>query len=322
MEDRCLLAGYSVTNMVFPGGYMYVDSAINNLAQVAGRGVVPGVMDHAVVWQNGSIIDLDPQQLHGTSYAIDLTNPAQPERRPGRRRCRQRRCLPLGRRDHVRHRDLAYAPITAAGRSRSVTPAWWPVVITPAEIPARITPSSGPTGNHNHVLDQGELQDLNSVIPTATVSAAEDIIDASGRGDHRKVVADAYVTVQGGGQQWRAFLLTDHERQRGVRFRVEVADLGTLPGAVETQASAINDVGQVAGYSGAQRVPLAERCHDESRPVEQGDSRPPAINHGGQVVGHAFGSSGGQESAWIWTGSGKHQGPQRPDPHELGVDLV
>ena len=69
MEDRCLLAGYSVTNMVFPGGYMYVDSAINNLRRSPVGVSFPGVMDHAVVWQNGSIIDLDPQQLHGTSFA-------------------------------------------------------------------------------------------------------------------------------------------------------------------------------------------------------------------------------------------------------------
>src|SRR5262249_44338706 len=32
-------------------------------------------------------------------------------------------------------------------------------------------------------------------------------------------------------------------------------------------------------------------------------SAPDAINHGGQVVGFANGS-GGQQSAWIWTGSG------------------
>ena len=35
-------------------------------------------MNNAVVWQNGSIINLDPQQLHGISDAIDLTNPANP----------------------------------------------------------------------------------------------------------------------------------------------------------------------------------------------------------------------------------------------------
>ena len=60
VEDRCLLSSYSVTDMTFPGGYLIEAAAINNLGQVAGRGSAPNFAS-AVIWQNGSIVPLDPQ---------------------------------------------------------------------------------------------------------------------------------------------------------------------------------------------------------------------------------------------------------------------
>ena len=43
VEDRCLLSGYTVTDLTFPGGYMIAAGAVNSLGQVAGRGIVlPG----------------------------------------------------------------------------------------------------------------------------------------------------------------------------------------------------------------------------------------------------------------------------------------
>src|SRR5262249_31749894 len=137
--------------------------------------------------------------------------------------------------------------------------------------------------NHNHILDQGELQDLNSVIPTPTISAAEDIVDASGTGDHREVVADAAVNGQEGGQEWRAFLLTDLN-DNGVFDSGEVTDLGTLPKAVETQSSAINDVGQVAGYSGKNAFRWQNGVMTSLGQFNRGTPVPQAINHGGQEV--------------------------------------
>src|SRR5262249_10766039 len=71
---RCLLSSYNIPDLTFPGGHLLTASAINSLGQVAGRGTGSGV-NNAVVWQNGAIINLDPQQLHGVSAAIELTNP-------------------------------------------------------------------------------------------------------------------------------------------------------------------------------------------------------------------------------------------------------
>jgi probable HAF family extracellular repeat protein len=300
-EDRCLLSGYSITDLTFPGGYLIAAGAVNGLGQVAGRGIASGV-NNAVVWQNGSITNLDPQQLHGISYAIDLTNPANPND-----------VQVVGEAGNGNVFLWVGGTMYDTGISHSATYGGWSLAISNSGVVAGgYHPGGDPSqnhafvwtdGNHNHVLDQGELQDLNSVIPSATISAAEDVIDASGAGDHRKVVADAYVTVAGGGQQWRAFLLTDLD-DNGVFASGEVADLGTLPRAVETQASAINDVGQVAGYSGANAFRWQNGVMTSLGQLNKETPIPQAINHGGQVVGLAFGS-GGQESAWIWTGSGK-----------------
>jgi uncharacterized membrane protein len=303
VEDRCLLSSYNVTDLTFPGGYLYAAGAVNNQGQVAGRGIVPGVMDNAVVWQNGSIINLDPQQVHGVSYAIDLTNPANPS-------------------DLQVVGDMGDVFLWVGGTMydtgipHSAVYAGWSLAISNSGVVAGgYHPGGDPSqnhafvwtdGNHNHVLDQGELQDLNSVIPTATISAAEDIIDASGTGDHRKVVADAYVTVAGGGQQWRAFLLTDLN-DNGVFDSGEVTDLGTLHKAVETQAFAINDVGQVAGYSGSDAF-VWQAPNGPFTDLGQFAKRgwlaplPGSINHSGEVVGHVNGTGGGSR-AWVQSGS-------------------
>jgi uncharacterized membrane protein len=307
VEDRCLLSGYNITDLTFPGGYQYAAGAVNNLGQVAGRGIVPGVMDNAVVWQNGSIINLDPQQLHGVSYAIDLTNPANPSD-----------LQVVG--DWATNGDVFLwvgGTMYDTGIPYSPAYAGWSLAISNSGVVAGGYHPGGDPGqshafvwtdaNHNHLLDQGELQDLNSVIPTATISAAEDIIDASGPGDHRKVTADAYVTVAGGGQQWRAFLLTDLN-DNGVFDPGEVTDLGTLRKGVETQSFAINDAGQVAGYSGsdafvwqAPNGPFTDLFQFAKRgwlaPI------PGAINHGGEVVGHVNGT-GGVTRAWVQSGNG------------------
>jgi probable HAF family extracellular repeat protein len=302
VEDRCLLSSYTVTDLTFPGGYLIAAGAVNNLGQVAGRGVASG-LNNAVVWQSGSIINLDPQQLHGISYAIDLTNPANAS-------------------DVQVVGDMGNGDVFLwvggtmydTGIPSSANPGWQLAISNSRVVAGGYHPSSDPSqthafvwtdGNNNHVADPGELQDLNSIIPNSTFSAAEDISDGIGSGDHKKVVADALVTVPGGGQQWRAFLLTD-QNDNGFASGVVVTDLGTLPKGGTTQASAVNDVGQVTGSSGASAFRWQNGVMTNIGQLNRETPAPGAINHSGQTVGFATGSSG-QMSAWVWTGSGKIQ---------------
>ena len=40
MEARCLLSGYSITSLTYPGGHLVTAGAINKLGQVAGQAVI------------------------------------------------------------------------------------------------------------------------------------------------------------------------------------------------------------------------------------------------------------------------------------------
>jgi probable HAF family extracellular repeat protein len=292
--------------MTFPGGYLIAAGAINNLGQVAGRGVVPGVMDHAVVWQNGSIKDLDPQQLHGTSFATDLTNPL------------------LG-----HEADVQVVGTTGTGNaflwvggtmydtsipnSNGNIDGWGLAISNSGLVAGGYHPNGDASQTHaylwrdtgpspNHVLDPGELQDLNGLFPNATESVAEGVIDATSTVAHGQIVANALVPVQGGGQQWRAYLLTD-QNNNGFVSGVGVTDLGALGKAAGATAGAINDVGQVVGSSGANAFRWQNGVMSNLGQLDKDAAEARAINSGGSVVGTAH-SSFAYFRAFVWTGTG------------------
>jgi probable HAF family extracellular repeat protein len=99
-----------------------------------------------------------------------------------------------------------------------------------------------------------------------------------------------------------------------------VTDLGTLPGGGTTQAFAVNNVGQVAGYSGANAFRLQNGVMTNLGQLNRETPVPQAINHSGQVVGLATGS-GGQMSAWVWTGSGNIKDLNSMIPKKTGWTL-
>src|SRR5262249_38981504 len=159
--------------------------AINNLGQVAGKGSAPG-FDNAVVWLNGSIKNLDPQQIYGGSEAIDLTDPADADA------------------DKVKvvgytgqHNVFLWEGGTMYDTAISVSTYFgWDLAISDSgAVAGGYHPGGDPGqdhafvwvdgGDHNHIVDPGELQDLHGLIAngSATQSGANDIIDASGPGD-------------------------------------------------------------------------------------------------------------------------------------------
>lgn len=316
VEDRCLLSGYNVSALTYTGGYLITAAAINNLGQVAGRGSYPA--NNAVVWQNGTITNLDPQQRHGAlSYALDLTDPA-----PGHeadvqvvgataRSATTNGDVFLWAGGTMYDTSIPYSnpgfggPALAISNSGVVAGGYQPGVDS-TQSHAYIWSDGKSDGVKDHVLDPGELQDLNGVFPNAASSVAEDVIDASGPGDHLKVVANAYVPTQGGGMQWRAYLLTDRN-DNGFASGVGIQDLGTLRGGGTTLGIAINDMGQIAGGSGSDAFRWQNGVMTDLGQLSHYGAGSNAINHGGQVVGAASGPLGPATRAWIWTGSGKIQ---------------
>jgi probable HAF family extracellular repeat protein len=296
VEDRRLLSSYTVTDMTFPGGYLIEAAAINDLGQVAGRGSAPNFAS-AVIWQNGSITPLDPQP-NGGSEAIDLTNPGNAADVKVVGYTGPKTVFIW---DHGTMYDTSLSESTYFG---------WDLAISNSGVVAGgYHPGGDQNQNHayvwkdinnNHQVDAGEFQDLHSLIAngSATQSSATDIVDASGPGDHRKVLVDAIVPAPGGDLQRRAFLLTENDLR--VFDSAHVTDLNPLPGAPFAQAVAINDVGQVAGISD-----IAFRWQNgvvtNLGQLNGVTGRPGAINHGGQIVGA---TSEVLERAWVWTGNG------------------
>jgi hypothetical protein len=118
-----------------------------------------------------------------------------------------------------------------------------------------------------------------------------------------QVVADA--TVAGHGWQ-SAFVLTDLNDDGDFLDAGEKTALASKGG--ETQAFTINDVGQVAGYTGGNAVIWQNGAITKKLgQFNKGTPIPSGINHGGQVVGSGGGASGLDVRAWVWTGSGSIQ---------------
>jgi probable HAF family extracellular repeat protein len=83
----------------------------------------------------------------------------------------------------------------------------------------------------------------------------------------------------------------------------KMTDLGTLPGGTSSSATALNDAGQIVGWSetdGARRAFLWENGHMSMLPLIGGnESRAVGINHKSQIIGwSAKANIGGHAVLW------------------------
>jgi hypothetical protein len=169
--------------------------------------------------------------------------------------------------------------------------------------------------NGDHVVQSAEFQDLHDLLTTDSLgdSIATAVIDPTPAVPHLQVVANT--TVKGGGWQ-SAFLLTDLNDDGDF---LDAREKTALASSGETQAFAINDVGEVAGFTGGNAVIWQNGVVTNNLgQFKRGTPIPTGINHAGQVVGWAIGADKLNSLAWVWTGSAKIQDLNNLIPNKPG----
>jgi probable HAF family extracellular repeat protein len=63
LEDRCLLSTYTLTDLGTLGGASSYAYGLNNAGQVVGVAQLANLQQHAFVWDNGVMTDLDPNDF-------------------------------------------------------------------------------------------------------------------------------------------------------------------------------------------------------------------------------------------------------------------
>jgi probable HAF family extracellular repeat protein len=275
LEDRALLATmYALTDLGTLGGgstaYAY---DINEAGQVAGYATTASLKYHAFLWTDGVMTDLGTLPTGSTSQAFGLNNNGQ---------------------------VVGYAfDGSAAGGARNHAFLWEDSVMAdlfpePAHSVANAVNDHGQVvGQHNlnrpYLWEDGDFIELGGFGGSSSFGYALDINNAG------QVVGSSPVNNGSDGLAQHAFLWEDGA----------MIDLGNLPGLPDSRAHAINELGDVVGfstffdeettdeiyesflYSGGQMIDLGvpgnlNRAHD--------------INDSGQIVG--WSSSG----AYIYEG--------------------
>jgi uncharacterized membrane protein len=141
------------------------------------------------------------------------------------------------------------------------------------------------TSSHAFVMDPATGSSTEIVVPFASTPS---LLEA-GMNNHGDVVGSVIVrTVRDAEGQHavsHAFLWTYTTRT--------AIDLGTLPGAESSRASAINDAGQIVGESGGHPFYWNPTTHT-MRALDDRDGSASSVNNHAQAVG----SAGGR--AWVW----------------------
>ena len=153
--------------------------------------------------------------------------------------------------------------------------------------------SAGP--DRAFVWDQAHgVRDLNGLVPSGL---GAELRYASAVNSQGQIVANGF-----NGSTEYAYLLSDKNGDGDFLDSNEVTDLGRLPGATSASASAINDVGQVAGQSGADAFRWKNGNMKDLGHPKFGPAWPSGINLTGYVVGNS-----NPPLPWVWTGAGKIQ---------------
>jgi probable HAF family extracellular repeat protein len=218
LEDRSLLAAYSVTNLGTLGGGATAQAYdINESGQVVGYATTADLEYHGFLWTVGTKVDLGTLPTGSSSKAFGLNNSGQ---------------------------VVGYAfDGSPAGGARNHAFLWEDGAMTdlfpvPQHSSANAVNDAGQVvGNYNlnrpFIWKDGVFTDLGGFDGSAGFGYAHDINNAA------QVVGSSFANNGSEGIQQHAFLWED-----GV-----MTDLGALPGLPDSRAHAINELGQIVGFS-------------------------------------------------------------------------
>jgi probable HAF family extracellular repeat protein len=149
---------------------------------------------------------------------------------------------------------------------------------------------------HGFVWDQTHgLRDLNILVPG---NLGVELRYATGVNSQGQIVANGWNAASPD----HAYLLSDNNADGDFQDPNEVTDLGKLPIGTSADASAINDVGQVAGSSGDHAFRWQNGHMKNLGQLHAHGTYATSINNNGDVVGGA--ANLGYAGAWLSTGSG------------------
>lgn len=218
LEDRCVLAAYTLTDLgTLGGGSTAFAYDINEAGQVAGYATTAELKYHGFLWTDGVMTDLNTLPTGSTSKAFGLNNNGQ---------------------------AVGYAfDGSAAGGATNHAFLWEDGVIADlAPVPHwssgyAINDVGRVAGTHNlndpFIWEDGVLTELGGFGGGDSFGYAQDINNAG------QVVGSSFVNNGSEGLSQHAFLWQD-----GV-----MTDLGALPDLPDSRALAINELGQVVGFS-------------------------------------------------------------------------
>jgi probable HAF family extracellular repeat protein len=218
LEDRCLLAAYTVTDLgTLGGGGTAQAFDINEAGQVVGYAHTASLQQHAFLWTDGVMTDLGSLPTGSSSKAFGLNNNGQ---------------------------VVGYAfDGSAAGGATNHAFLWEEGVMTDLfpvpqfSIGNAVNDAGQVVGNYNlnrpFIWEDGVFTDLGGFDGGASFGYALDINNAG------QVVGSSHVNNGSEGIEQHAFLW-----EEGV-----MTDLGALPGMLDSRAHAINQLGDVVGFS-------------------------------------------------------------------------
>ena len=252
LEGRCLLATYTVTDLGTLGGASSYAFGLNDVGQVVGVAKLANLQEHAFVWDNGVMTDLDPNGMvfGGRASSANSINEAGQIVGSG--------FTPW---HAVLWQDGKMINLNIFGGQHSAAGS---INNSGQVVGGAYTPDSV----HAFLWQDGVTTDLGTLPGGSSSGAAA--INESGQ-----VVGTA-------GTANRASHAFFWQQELGM------IDLGTLPGDVDSQASGINNLGHVAGWSGdINYAQFQAFFYDGTTMIAVGPSGSVAsgINDSDQVVG-------------------------------------
>jgi probable HAF family extracellular repeat protein len=273
-----------MTSLGTLGGKDSSVSAMNNRGQVIGFSTTKSGANHVFVWQAGKMTDLGSLGAKGAPSVAALNDALQIVG-----------SIPVkGGRPHAflwqrgKLTDLGTLPGGSESRAAGIN--------AKGQVVGYSTSKSG--GSHVVLWQNGKLRDLGTLPGGVETSA-------TGINDKGQIIGDR--TTEDAAQRNTSYAYKTHAF---LWQNAKTIDLGTFPGGVDSHADAVNEKGQVVGWSatfGYYEQPSRAFLWQAGRMTDLGtlpgdlESEAVALNDSGQMIGWSSASRSGTVRYALWT---------------------